>query len=119
LWIKLRSLSIRIDALIAHRSNAQLRWGRVVQHWLEDLEETLSFAEWRIAPKPVGIDALTQVELSKTATPAHAIKPKDKFFEREEIRQRMAAFRATQRRFEIERDEFFNITMANLRANSF
>jgi hypothetical protein len=90
-----------------------------VQHWREDLEETLAFAERRIAPNPVRTDALTQVGLSKTVTPTQPIKPKDKLFEREDIRQRLAAFRATQRRFEIERDEYFKMTMANLRTNSF
>ena len=93
------------------------RWGCVMQHWFKDLEETLSFAERRIAPKSAGIDALTRVELPKTIT--QNIKPKDKFFEREEIRKRMADFKATQRRFEIEREEFFKKTMASLRANTF
>ena len=88
-----------------------------MQHWFKDLEETLSLAERRIAPKSVRIDALTHVEPSKTIT--QSIKPKDKFFEREEIRQRMSDFRATQRRFEIEREEFFKNTMARLRASSF
>jgi hypothetical protein len=90
-----------------------------VQHWLEDLEETLSFAERRITPKPVRIGTLMQVEPAKTVALAQTIKPKDKLFEREDIRQRLAAFRATQRRFEIEREEYFKKTMANLRANSF
>jgi hypothetical protein len=90
-----------------------------VQHWREDLEETLSFAERRIAPKPAGIDALTLVEPQKAVALMQTIKPKDKLFEREDIRQRLAAFRATQRRFEIERDDYFKMTMANLRANSF
>jgi hypothetical protein len=119
LWIKLRRLSIRIDASNARRSNAFSRWGCIVQHWHEDLEETLSFAERRIASKPVRIDVLTRVETSKAVALAQPIKPKDKFFEREDIRQRLAAFRATQRRFEIERDEYFKKTMANLHANSF
>jgi predicted RNA-binding protein with RPS1 domain len=88
-----------------------------MQHWFKDLEDTLSFAERRIAPKSVGIDALTHIELSKAIT--QNVKPKDEFFEREEIRQRMADFKATQRRFEIEREEFFKKTMASLRANSF
>jgi hypothetical protein len=93
--------------------------GVIVKHWREDLEETLSFAERRIAQNPVRTDALTQVGLSKTVTPAQPIIPKDKLFEREDISQRLAAFRATQRRFEIERDEYFKMTMANLRTNSF
>jgi hypothetical protein len=88
-----------------------------VQPCFKELEETLSLAEGRIAPKSVGIDALTHAELSKTTR--QNVKPKDKFFEREEIRQRMADFKATQRRFEIEREEFFKNTMAGLRGNSF
>jgi hypothetical protein len=95
------------------------RWGRIVKHWREDLEETLSFAERRIAPYPVKIDALTLVEPQKAVELKQTIKPKDKLFEREDIRQRLAAFRVTQRQFEIERDEYFKMTMANLRTNSF
>ena len=87
-----------------------------MQPWFKELEETLSLAERRIAPKSVGIDALTHAELSKAIR--QNVKPKDKFFEREEIRQRMADFKATQRRFEIEREEFFKNTMASLRGNS-
>ncbi len=87
-----------------------------MQHWVKDLEETLSLAERQTAPKFVGIDALTHVELTKMVT--QNIKPKDKFFERDEMRQRMADFKATQRRFEVEREEFFKNTMASLRGNS-
>ena len=87
-----------------------------MQPWFKELEETLSLAERQIAPKSVGIDALTHAELSKAIT--QNVKPKDKFFEREEIRQRMADFKATQRRFEVEREEFFKNTMASLRGNS-
>jgi hypothetical protein len=44
--------------------------------------------------------------------------PKDKLFEREEIRQRMADFKATQSKFEREREEYFKKTMAKVRSNS-
>ena len=88
-----------------------------MQPWFKELEETLSLAERQIAPKAIGIDALTHDELSKATR--QNVKPKDKLFEREEIRQRMADFKATQRRFEIEREEFFKTTMASLRGNSF
>ncbi len=67
-----------------------------MEHWSKDLEETVSLAERRNGPKSDGIDALTHAELSKTIT--QNVKPKDKFFEREEIGQRMADFKATQRR---------------------
>ena len=96
-----------------------MRWERIVKHWRENLEEALSFAERRIARNPVRTDALTLVEPQTAAVPKQTIKPKDNIFEREDIRQRLAAFRATQRRFEIERDEYFKMTMANLRTNSF
>lgn len=79
-------------------------------HRTEDLEETLAFAERQVAPKSVGVDALTQ-----TASRAQAIGPKDKLFEREEIVKRLADFKATQLRFEVEREEFFKTTMASLR----
>ena len=88
-----------------------------MQPWFKELEEILSLAERQIAPKASGIDALTCVELSKATR--QNVKPKDTLFEREEIRQRMADFKATQRRFEIEREEFFKTTMASLRGNSF
>jgi hypothetical protein len=78
------------------------------------LEDTLSFAERRIAPQASAIVALTHVEPSKATTQ----NVKNKVFEREEIRERMADFKATQRRFEIERDEFFKNTMASLRTSS-
>ncbi len=83
-----------------------------MQPWFKELEETLSLAERKIAPKASGIDALTKATRQN-------VKPKDALFEREEIRQRMADFKATQRRFEIEREEFFKTTMASLRGNSF
>jgi hypothetical protein len=87
-----------------------------MQPWFKDLEDTLSLAERRVARKASAMDALTHVEPSKAAT--HNVKPKDQVFEREEIKQRMADFKATQRRFEIERDEFFKNAMASLRASS-
>jgi len=87
-----------------------------VSPWFSELEETLSLAERRTAPKASGIDTLTHAELSKTI--GQNVKPKDTFFERDEIRQRLSEFKATQRRFEIEREEFFKNTMASLRRNS-
>jgi hypothetical protein len=88
-----------------------------VQPWMKDLEETLAFAQRRAATKPARIDALTQVEPPKTVA-LETIKPKDKFFEREEISQRMAEFKATQRKFEREREEYFKKTMAKVRSSS-
>lgn len=90
-----------------------------MDHRFLDLEQTLAFAEGRIAPKTVGVDALTQVEFSKTVTSAQTFKPKDRLFERENMQQRVADFKATQRRFELEREDYFTKTMAKLRANSF
>ena len=45
--------------------------------WFKDLEDTLSFAERRIAPKASAIVALTHVEPSKATT--QNVKPKIRF----------------------------------------
>src|ERR1035437_5594105 len=45
-------------------------------------------------------------------------KPKDRLFEREEIRQRVADFKATQLKFEREREEYFKRTLAKVRSGS-
>jgi hypothetical protein len=45
-------------------------------------------------------------------------KPKDKLFEREEIQQPVADFKATQSKFEREREEYFKKTMSKVRSNS-
>ena len=61
----------------------------------------------------------TRVEPPKTVTVVQAVKPKDQIFEREEILQRVAGFEATQRKFQREREEYFNKTMARVRSKSF
>jgi hypothetical protein len=53
-----------------------------------------------------------------TVAMSQMANPKDKLFEREEIRQRMADFKATQVKFEREREEYFEKTMAKVRSSS-
>jgi hypothetical protein len=45
-------------------------------------------------------------------------KPKEKLFDREEIQRRVADFRATQHKFEREREEYYKATMAKIRSGS-
>jgi hypothetical protein len=87
--------------------------------WMKDrdrlIEETLAFVQGVGTRKPLRIESLTQVEPSKAFAPQQPAKPKDKPFEREEIRQRVADFKATQNRFQREREEYYRATMAKVR----
>jgi hypothetical protein len=94
-----------------------LAWGYVVQQWLRDrdllVQESTALAQ-RVAPaRPVRVEA-PPAERRKSDKLA---QPKDSLFEREEIRQRMADFNATQDRFQQEREEFFKKTMAKLQTH--
>ena len=87
-----------------------------MQQWIKDrdllIEQSLAFAQRMAVLKPVWIETPTQVEPPKATELANAAKPKDKLFEREEIRQRVADFKAIQSKFEREREEYFKLTMA-------
>jgi hypothetical protein len=87
-----------------------------MQQWKRDrdllVEETLAFAQKIATVKTVRTEFPTRVERSE---PAQTAKPKDKLFEREEIKQRVAAFKATQNKFQREREEYYKTTMAKVR----
>jgi len=80
--------------------------------WMKDrdrlIEETLAFAK-RLGP------VTRQVEPSKAVAPQQPLKPRDGIFEREDIRQRVADFKATQNKFQREREEYYKATMAKIR----
>jgi hypothetical protein len=88
-----------------------------VQQWLKDhdllVQETLAFAQRLAAGRPARIEALPQDEPARAVEPVP--KPYDKLFEREEIRQRLAGFKATQHKFQREREEYYRMTMAKVR----
>jgi len=86
-----------------------------VQQWLKDrdrlVEEGLAFIQTLAAAKRVRIETQTQ-EPPKAVDLTQIAKPRDKLFERDEIRQRVADFKATQHRFQREREEYYERTMA-------
>jgi len=91
--------------------------------WMRDrdllIEETLAFAQSVAAVNPVEVEPSTRVEVPKTVVVAQVATPKDKIFEHEEIRQRVADFKATQHKFQCEREEYFKKTMEKVRSKSF
>jgi hypothetical protein len=93
-----------------------------MQQWMKDrdqlIEETLAFVQGVATLKPIRIETPTQVEPPKAFAPQQPAKPKDKLFGREEIRQRVADFKATQNRFQREREEYYKETMAKVRSGS-
>jgi hypothetical protein len=90
---------------------------RVVQQWLKDrarlVEDGLAFIQTLAAAKRVRIETQTQ-EPPKAVDLTQIAKPRDKLFERDEIRQRVADFKATQHRFQREREEYYERTMAKV-----
>jgi hypothetical protein len=78
------------------------------------VEEGLAFIQTLAVAKSVRIEPPTQVHLPKAVDLAQIAKPGDTLFEREEIRQRVADFRATQHRFQREREEYFKKTIAKI-----
>jgi len=97
------------------------REGRVVEKWMKErdllIEETLTFVQRVVAAKPVRIETSTPIRPESVIKP-NLPKPKDRLFEREEIRQRVADFKATQLKFEREREEYFKRTLAKVRSGS-
>jgi hypothetical protein len=91
---------------------------RVMQQWLKDrdrlVEEGLAFIQTLAGAKRVRIESPTQVEPPKAVDLTQIAKPRDKLFERDEIRQRVADFKATQHRFQREREEYYEKTMAKI-----
>ena len=87
--------------------------------WIKDrdrlIEETLAFVQEVATLKPSQIEIPKQIEPPKAIEVVQIAKPKDKLFEREEIRRRLADFKATQNRFQREREEYYKTTMAKVR----
>jgi len=81
-------------------------------------EETLAFAQRVAAAKPVRIETSTPIQPPKSFIQPNLPKPKDRLFEREEIKQHVADFKATQLKFEREREEYFKRTLAKVRSGS-
>ena len=81
------------------------------------VEETLAFvqevanAEPRREAPPIQVVATVKSIIQPNL-------PKPKLFEREEIQQRVANFKATQHKFAREREEYYKATMAKIRAGS-
>jgi hypothetical protein len=98
------------------------REGRVVEKWMKErdllIEETLTFVQRVVAAKPVRIETSTPIRRAESVIKPNLPKPKDRLFEREEIRQRVADFKATQLKFEREREEYFKRTLAKDRSGS-
>jgi hypothetical protein len=94
------------------------RRGAVMQ-WMRDrdllVEDTLAFVQRLAANKPAWIETPTRVEQPIAVASEQTAKPRDRIFEREEILQRVADFRANQHKFQREREEHYKSTMAKVR----
>jgi hypothetical protein len=62
--------------------------------------------------EPIPIEIPTYVEASQSIEFVGLAKPRDKLFEREEIGRRVAGFKATQMKFQRDREAYFAATMA-------
>ena len=83
------------------------------------VEETLAFVQEVANAEPHREAPPTQVVATvKSIIQPNLPKPKEKLFEREEIQQRVADFKATQRKFAREREEYYKATMAKIRGRS-
>ena len=82
------------------------------------IEESLEFVQRVVVAKPVRIQTSTPIGPAESVIKQNLPKPKDRLFEREEIRQRVADFKTTQLKFEREREEYFKRTLAKVRSGS-
>jgi hypothetical protein len=82
------------------------------------VEETLAFVQRVATGNPVRIETAKQIEPPNMVAMPPLAKPKDKLSERAAIRQRVADFKATQHKFEREREDYFRRTMSKVRSNS-
>jgi hypothetical protein len=105
-------------------SNSFLAWGvgRAVQQWMRDrdllVEETLAFVQTVATGNPVRIETAKQMEPPNTVAIPPIAKPKDKLSERDVIRKRVADFKATQHKFEREREDYYRRTMSTIHSGS-
>jgi hypothetical protein len=108
-----------IDVPRGFSSDVCLAWGNAVMQRMRDrdllVEETLAFVQGVATNKPARIETPTQIEQPKAPAVWQAAKPRGKLFEREEIQQRVADFRANQHKFQREREEYYRLTMARVR----
>jgi hypothetical protein len=82
------------------------------------VEETLAFVQRVTTGNPVRIETAEQIEPPNTAAMPPIVKPKDKLSERDAIRKRVADFKATQHKFEREREDYFRRTMSTIHSGS-
>jgi hypothetical protein len=82
------------------------------------IEESLEFVQRVVVAKPVRIQTSTPIGPAESVIKPNLPKPKDRLFEREDIRQRVADFKTTQLKFEREREEYFKRTLAKVRSGS-
>ena len=87
--------------------------------WMRDsdllITKTLALARNVAAPKPIGTEPQSQDKPTETIALEGTAQPKDKPFERDQIKQRVAEFKATQTKFQREREEYYNATMPKVR----
>jgi hypothetical protein len=83
------------------------------------VEETLAFVqEVANAEPPREPPPMQVVATVKSIIQPKLPKPKDKLFDRDEIQQRVADFKAMQHKFAREREEYYKATMAKIRGGS-
>jgi len=115
---KPRTVFNLIDVPQGFSSDACLAWGSAVMQWMRDrdllVEDTLAFVQRLAANKPAWIETPTRVEQPIAVASEQTAKPRDRIFEREEILQRVADFRANQHKFQREREEHYKSTMAKV-----
>jgi hypothetical protein len=95
---------------------------RAVQQWMRDgdllVEETLAFVQRVATGDPVRVETAEQIEPPNTVAMPPMAKPKDKLSERDAIKKRVADFKATQHKFEREREDYFRKTMSTIHSGS-
>lgn len=93
-----------------------------MQRWMRDrdllVEETLAFVQRVATGNPVRIETAKQIEPPNTVAMPPIAKPKDKLSERDAIRKRVADFKATQHKFQREREDYFRRTMSKVHSGS-
>ena len=93
-----------------------------MEKWMRDrdllIEESLEFVQRVVVAKPVRIQTSTPIGPAESVIKPNLPKPKDRLFEREDIRQRVADFKTTQLKFDREREEYFKRTLARVRSGS-
>ena len=96
-----------------------IREGVLSMKWMRDsdllITKTLALAQSVSAHRPIGMEPQAQDKPTETIALEGTATPKDKPFERDQINQRVADFKATQTKFQREREEYYNATMPKVR----